>query len=157
MMTSPNGKFFCVTGPLCENSPVTGEFPSQRPVKRSIDVFFDLCLNKRLMKQSRGWWFQTPSCSLWCYYNAYCENLHVNNTHHVVYRFLHIHLSSVTDVTSFLWGRRIKWVIVSNTIRWVFVIAGRYITSLFVSPSLPPNTPGLFPFVWIPAVVFGIP
>ena len=33
---------------LCvRNSPVTGEFPSQRPVTRSFDVFFDLCLNKR--------------------------------------------------------------------------------------------------------------
>ena len=30
------------------NSPVTGEFPVQRPVTRSIDVFFDLRLNKRL-------------------------------------------------------------------------------------------------------------
>ena len=30
---------------LCEgNSPVTGEFPSQRPVTRSFDVFFDLRL-----------------------------------------------------------------------------------------------------------------
>ena len=29
---------------LCEgNSPVTGEFPSQRPVTWSFDVFFDLC------------------------------------------------------------------------------------------------------------------
>ena len=37
---------------LCAgNSPVTGEFPSQRPVTRSFDVFFDLCLNKRLSKQ----------------------------------------------------------------------------------------------------------
>ena len=29
------------------NSPVTGEFPSQRPVTWSFDVFFDLRLNKR--------------------------------------------------------------------------------------------------------------
>ena len=37
---------------ICEgNSPVTGEFPSQRPVMRSFDIFFDL--NKRLSKQSR--------------------------------------------------------------------------------------------------------
>ena len=36
---------------LCEgNSPVTGEFPSQRPVTQSFDVFFDLHLNKRLSK-----------------------------------------------------------------------------------------------------------
>ena len=33
------------------NSPVTGEFPPQRPVTRSFDVFFDLRLNKRLRKQ----------------------------------------------------------------------------------------------------------
>ena len=47
---------------LCAgNSPVTGEFPSQRPVTRSFDVFFDLHLNKRLSKQWWGWWFETPS------------------------------------------------------------------------------------------------
>ena len=46
------------------NSPVTGDFPSQRPVTRSFHVFFDLHLNKRLSKQSLGWWFETPSCSL---------------------------------------------------------------------------------------------
>ena len=37
------------------NSPVTGEFPAQRAVTRSFDAFFDLRLNKRLSKQSRGW------------------------------------------------------------------------------------------------------
>ena len=40
---------------LCEgNSPVTGEFPSKRPVTRSFGVFIDLRLNKRLSKQSRS-------------------------------------------------------------------------------------------------------
>ena len=33
------------------NSPVTGEFPSQRPVSRGFDVFFGWRLNKRLSKQ----------------------------------------------------------------------------------------------------------
>ena len=47
------------------NSPVPGEFPAQRPVTRSFDIFFDLRLNKRLSKQSWGWWFETPSWSLW--------------------------------------------------------------------------------------------
>ena len=51
------------------NSPVTGEFPAQRPVTRSFDVFFDLRLNKRLSKQSWGWWFETPSWSLWRHCN----------------------------------------------------------------------------------------
>ena len=46
------------------NSPVNGDFPTQRPVPRSFDVFFDLRLNKRLSKQSWGWWFETSSCPL---------------------------------------------------------------------------------------------
>ena len=51
---------------LCaRNSPVTGEFPSQRPATRSFDAFFDLRLNKRLSKHSWGLWFETPSRSLW--------------------------------------------------------------------------------------------
>ena len=55
---------------LCSaNSPVTGEFPTQRPVKRSFDIFSYLRLNKRLSKQSRGWWFETPSCPLWRHCN----------------------------------------------------------------------------------------
>ena len=37
------------------NSPVTGEFPAQRPVTRSFDVFFDLRQNKRLSKQLGCW------------------------------------------------------------------------------------------------------
>ena len=51
------------------NSPVTGEFPSQRPVTRSFDVFFDLRLNKHLGKQSLGWWLETTPCSLWRHCN----------------------------------------------------------------------------------------
>ena len=41
------------------NSPVPGEYPAQRPVRRSFDVFFDLRLNQKLSKQSWGWWFET--------------------------------------------------------------------------------------------------
>ena len=52
------------------NSPVPGEFPAQRPVTRSFDVFFDLRLNKRLSKQSRDWWFETPAWSLWRHRNV---------------------------------------------------------------------------------------
>ena len=35
------------------NSPVSGEFPAQRPVTQSFDVFFDVRLIKRLSKHSR--------------------------------------------------------------------------------------------------------
>ena len=52
VMTSSNGNIFHVTDPLCGESPVTGEFPSQRPVMRSFDVFFDLPMNKQLSIQS---------------------------------------------------------------------------------------------------------
>ena len=58
--------FFRVIDPLYGNSPVTGEFPSQRPVTCSLYVFFDLCLNKRLSKQSRRRWFEMP----WAHYGV---------------------------------------------------------------------------------------
>ena len=62
---------------LCAgNSPVTGEFPSQRPVTRSFDIFVDLCPNKQLSKQSWGWWFGKLSHSLWRHCNdtkRFCE------------------------------------------------------------------------------------
>ena len=64
-------KTFSALLALCAgNSPVTGESPSQRPVTRSFDVFFDLRLNKRLSKQSRRRWFEMPSRSLWRHRNV---------------------------------------------------------------------------------------
>ena len=58
------------------HSSVTGEFPAQRPVTWSFDVFFHLCLNKRLSKQSCGWWFETPSRPLWRHCNGCLPNHH---------------------------------------------------------------------------------
>ena len=60
MMTSSNGNIFRVTGHLCGEFTGLRWIPAQKPVTRSFDVFFDLCLNKRLRKQSWGWWFETP-------------------------------------------------------------------------------------------------
>ena len=77
MMTSSNGNIFHVTGLCAGNSPVTGEFPSHGPVTRSFDVFFDLRLNKRLSKQSRSWWFETPSCPLWRHCNDVTTTAHM--------------------------------------------------------------------------------
>ena len=42
MMTSSNRNIFRFR--------VSGEFPSQRPVTRSFDVFFDLCMNKQAVE-----------------------------------------------------------------------------------------------------------
>ena len=61
------------------NSPVNGEFPTQRPVTRRFDVFLDLCGNKRLSKQSWGWWFETPSSSLW----RHCNEIGMAHLWHV--------------------------------------------------------------------------
>ena len=70
MMTSSNGTFSAYLV-LCEgNPPVTGGFPSQRPVTRSFDVFFDLRMKKRSSKQSRHRWFARPSCPLWRHCNV---------------------------------------------------------------------------------------
>ena len=66
-----------ITGP--------GDFPTQRPVTRSFDVFFDLGLNKRLSKQPWGWWFETPSWSLWRHCNADSKTAAWN-----IYGYLHI-------------------------------------------------------------------
>ena len=66
MMTSSKGNISVLLA-MCA---ATGEFPAQRPVLRSFDVFFDLHPNKRLSKQSWGWWFETPSCPLWRHCNV---------------------------------------------------------------------------------------
>ena len=58
------------------NSPVPGEFPAQRPVTRSFDVYFDLSPNKRLSKQLWGWWFETQSRPLWRHRNECDERVH---------------------------------------------------------------------------------
>ena len=70
MMTSSNEKSFRVTGHLC------GEFTgtTQRPVTRRFDVYFDLRPDKRLSKQSWGWWFETLSHSLWRHRNGSALN-----------------------------------------------------------------------------------
>ena len=69
-MTSSNGNISAILALCAGNSPVTGEFPSQRPVTQSFDVLFSLRLSKRLSKQSWASWFETPSRSLWHYCNV---------------------------------------------------------------------------------------
>ena len=54
VMTSSNGNIFRITGPLWGEPPVTGGFPSQRPVTRSFDAFFDLHLNNGVNNRDDG-------------------------------------------------------------------------------------------------------
>ena len=75
VITIINGNIFRVTGPFWGNPSVTGSFPSQWQMTPSFEVFFDLRLNKRLSKQSRRRWFQTPLFSSWRHCKA------TNHTH----------------------------------------------------------------------------
>ena len=68
------------------NSPVTGEFPTQRPVTWRFDVFFNLCLNKRLSKQSWGWLFETPPYPLWRHCNGTGSTLGAACLHQAITR-----------------------------------------------------------------------
>ena len=69
-MTSSNGNFFRVTGPLCWDFTGHRWIPLTKASDAEIWCFFDLRLDKRSNKQSRRRWFQTPSCSLWRHSNA---------------------------------------------------------------------------------------
>ena len=91
---------------LCEgNSPVIGEFPSQRQVTQSFDVFFDLLLNKRMRKQSWGWWFETPLRPLW----RRCNSVWRNGIHEHQY-FVEIFFTR---------DRSIRFWPVASTPRWI--------------------------------------
>ena len=73
-MTTHQMETFAAFLALCEgNSPVTGEFPAQRPVTQSFEVFFHLCLNKRLSEYLNKWWgrcFERPCHLLWRHTNG---------------------------------------------------------------------------------------
>ena len=70
------GTFYALLAICVWNLPVLGEFPTQKPVTRSLDVFFDLRLNKRLSKHTWGWWFETLPRPLWRHNNV----KHINNS-----------------------------------------------------------------------------
>ena len=108
MMTSSNGNIFRVTGSLCGEFTGPGEFPTQRPVTRNFDVFFDLRLNKRLSKQPWGWWFETPSWSLW----RQCNVLVLNIDSQIVYwpsKTLNIAFSLLTQPWLLTWCCQSEW------------------------------------------------
>ena len=70
IMTSANGNIFRVTGLLC------GEFTGHRWIPRTkasdaeLWCFFYLRPNKRLSRQWWGWWYETPSRTLWRHCNV---------------------------------------------------------------------------------------
>ena len=70
MMTSSNGNIFRVTCPLCGEFTGLRRIPLTKASNAELWCFLYLRLNKQLSKQSWGWWFEMPSCSLWRHCNA---------------------------------------------------------------------------------------
>ena len=117
------GTFSALLALCVGNWPVTGEFPSQRPMTRSFDVIFDLSLNKRLSKQSRRWWFETPSRSLWrhcngiamgCWYSLYIAVKRFEKTHPIVSEIARMYSLCRVMVIDSLYRIRIKWCMYSR-------------------------------------------
>ena len=71
MMTSSNGNVFRVTGHLCGEFTGPRWFPPHKGQWRGALMWvFYLRLNKRLSKQSWGWWFETLLSRLWRHRNG---------------------------------------------------------------------------------------
>ena len=128
------------------NSPVPGDFPTQRPVTRSFDVFFDLRLNKRLRKQSGGWWFETLSRPL----RRHCNKKYYHSCSPVVRNHLlwpknipkygcflfsqKMHLESPPDVLKHRWFPKCQNGLIINcylgSVLWGVIY---YITTIIIS------------------------
>ena len=74
---------------LCAGkSPVTGEFPSQRPVTQSFDVFFDLCLNN-------GWVNNCEAGNLRCHRSHYDVRVMMINTCRAAFILGNAHICNI--------------------------------------------------------------
>ena len=129
--------FYALLSLCAGNSPVTGEFPVQRPVTQSFDVFFDLRLNKRLSKQSLGWCLETPSRSSWRQCNAFSIQLY----HIAVIQTMALPINFATDPGILLlqcqWSdaTEVLWLIISCRYQfgWIHTI---HLRIIFNVPSL---------------------
>ena len=85
LMTSSNENIFCVTG--------YGDqwIPRTKASDADLWCFFDRRPNNQLSKQSWGWWFEMPSCPLWCHCNVMLEFLQITTrwTYIIVHVYIH--------------------------------------------------------------------
>ena len=112
------------------NSQVTGEFPAQRPVTQSFDVFFDLRLNKRLSKQLWGWWFEMLSHPLWrpcnvmTFFNASCywtSSRTIDITLAPFQSKNHLSRCGILTIKKGLWWEFISYMIQGVSLYWIGV------------------------------------
>ena len=122
MMTSSNGNIFRVTWPFVRGihrSPVNSLHRGQW--RAALRVFFDLRLNKRLSKQSWGWWFETPSRPLWCHCNGILmmTSSHRNDWIHIHSPFVReVRRSSVVFLTHCQWCEASMFYLLITWTRW---------------------------------------
>ena len=69
MMTSSNGNIIRVTGPLCGEFTGHQWIPCTKASEAELWCFLWFAPELTVGKNSWGWWFQTPSRSLWRYCN----------------------------------------------------------------------------------------
>ena len=98
-------KHFLGTGPLCWEFTGHRWISLKRPVTQRFDVFFDLRLNKRLSKQSRRRWFETPSCSLWRHCNALTIYIVLGVALSIRYHIISVRIQVVIRIRSLLLNR----------------------------------------------------
>ena len=117
VMTSSNGNIFHVTGHLC------GEFTDYRWIPRTkasdadLLYFLDPRINKRLSKQSWGWWFETPSRPSWRHSNdltnvlRWCINILTNIRREMDYLKTHNPISyiKITERTDLILDTHSTW------------------------------------------------
>ena len=104
-------------------SAFSGGFPSQKSVRRSFDVFFDL--NKRLSEQSGRRWSGTSSRSLWRHCNvAINADVPMFTTQNLVWVWVKFDtIPNKKFLFSHFWCDSIrcnvlKWVLIFNTLRF---------------------------------------
>ena len=109
-MTSSNGNIFCVTSHLFKEFTGPRWIPHTKASDAEFDVFFDLRLNKRLSKQSWGWWFDTPSHPLWRHCNDTCSTSQEICTWFVIcYLNHHYVLDDYTYITYIIGLPQFQW------------------------------------------------
>ena len=106
---------------------------------QSFDVFFDLRLNKRLSKQPWGWWFETPSCSLWRQCNG---DISVKNRAPVGVR-----VTSKLHVTWSIWltGSSGRTVCIHVTVNKLYMMTSSYGNIFCVTGPFWGKVTGTFP------------
>ena len=91
------------------NTSVTGEFPSQKTMTRSFDVFFLSGLNNQSSKQWRHRWFETPWRSLWC---------HCNDVLYYTHRAVFQEMGPSTNMRCSVWYN--VWCMTRYDIIWIY-------------------------------------